>query len=117
MTIRCPFAFRILGNPKEPRRLVDAAAVFLGYAASDPQAEVDREAYISAFSYGPAFRELLDLTGSPRGYDGDCHASWLWFDIDRENDLERALTDARRLAASAVEGFRLDGDDLLLFYS
>ncbi len=52
-----------------------------------------------------------------KGFDGPCWAPWLWFDIDRADNLDAALTDTRRLAAFAAERFALDGDGLLLFYS
>src|SRR5205814_1533840 len=80
--------------------------------------EVEREGYLSAFTYPDDFRRFLNETGSSKGYDGVCWALWLWFDIDREDDLEAALNDARRLAAGILQRYpALDEDDLLLFYS
>src|SRR5262249_54686656 len=92
------FGVRVLGSKAAPRRLVDAAAAFLAYCECDPRAEIDREAYLSAFTYGEEFRRHLQETGSTRDYGGPCWAPWLWFDIDRQDDLESALGDARRLA-------------------
>ena len=112
-----PFGFRIVGDCRNERRLIDWLAAFQAYADCDDRAEVDREAYLSAFHFGADFRELLNSTGSPRGFAGVCGSAWLWFDIDRDGDLDRATLDARRLAASLVERFRLDGDELLLFFS
>jgi hypothetical protein len=40
----------------------------------------------------------------------------LWWDIDRENELDRALNDTRRLALALDERFGA-GEDLLAFYS
>jgi hypothetical protein len=114
--IPCPYGFRIAGATWEERRLVDAAAAFAGYAACDERAEVKREAYLSAFQFGEDFKVLLQSTGSTKGYNGVCRAPWLWFDIDRESDLEAALSDARRLAMALAERFAVD-DDLLIFYS
>ena len=37
-----------LGNAMNRRRLIDAGAAFLAYAACDPKAETEREAYLSA---------------------------------------------------------------------
>jgi hypothetical protein len=113
----CPYGFRIVGACTEARRWVNADAAFDGYAACDGRAEVDREAYLSAFTFGGDFRELLTEVGSCRGYDGACGACWLWFDIDRPDDLAAALADARRLALSLVERYRLDDVDVLAFYS
>lgn len=111
-----PFGFRILGSCDEERRLVDHAGAFLGYASLDPLAVVEREAYLSAFTFGPDFCELLESTGSCRGFVGACWSAWLWFDIDRA-DLDAALRDARRLALWLIERYRLDDDALLIFFS
>jgi hypothetical protein len=115
----CPYGFRIVGNPKGgERRLVDATAAFPGYASCDERAEVHREAYLSAFTFGDDFRQLLEATGSTKGYTGICGAPWVWWDIDRDDNLEAGLTDARRLAASILERYTTLGeDDLLIFYS
>src|SRR5262249_11758800 len=90
--------FRVLGSAQARRRLIDFDAPFAAYAACDPKAEVEREAYLSAFTYGPAFRRHLAETGSTKGYDGPCWTPWVWFDLDGE-DLDATLADARRLAA------------------
>src|SRR5262249_7181980 len=93
-------------------------AAFVAYAECDPLAEVNRESYLSAFTYGDAFRHYLAETGSTKDYEGPCWAPWLWFDIDRQEDLERALSDARRLAASILQRYpALDDNDLLLCFS
>jgi hypothetical protein len=117
MTSTAPYGFRIVGSCESDRRLIDWGAAFLAYSECDDRAEVYREAYLSAFTFGVDFRTLLDSTGSVKGFAGDCYSEWLWFDIDRDGDLDRATLDARRLAASLVERFRLDGDELLLFFS
>ncbi len=64
------FGFRIPGPTIEPRRVVDAAAAFAGYAACDPRAEVTREAYLSAFQFREDFRRLLRETGWTAGFSG-----------------------------------------------
>jgi hypothetical protein len=46
-----------------------------------------------------------------------CGAPFIWWDIDREGDLESALSDTMRLVHSMVYRLRLDDDDLLIFYS
>jgi len=111
------FGFRVLGDCRQPRRLVDADAALQGYAACDPQAEVDREAYLSAFQFAGDFREHLTATGSTAGFSGPCWAAWLWFDIDRENDLPAALHDTRRSCTATADGLGIAEDDLLLFLS
>ena len=61
---------------------------------------------------GEDFRRLLETTRSTRGFDGPCWAPWVWFDIDRADDLDVALRDARRLAAArgaSTPAFRLPG--------
>lgn len=112
----CPYGFRIVGAVAEERRLVDADAAFRAYAACDDRAHVEREAYLSAFTFGADFRALMETTGSCRGFAGPCCSPWLWFDIDRA-DLDAALADARRLALTIQARFRVDDDALLLFFS
>lgn len=109
--------FRVLGSATSRRRLIDFDAAFVAYAECHPQAEVDREAYLSAYVFTHDFRRHLTETGSTRGYDGPCAAPWVWFDLDAA-DLDAALHDARRLAAGLLDRYRtLDDDALLLFFS
>jgi hypothetical protein len=109
--------FRVLGSATSQRRLIDFHASFAAYADCDERAEVEREAYLSAFTYGEDFRKHLKETGSTRDYDGPCSAPWLWFDLDGE-DLDVVLIDARRLAQGILCRYRtLDDDALLLFFS
>jgi len=117
MTSTPPYGFRVLGSPFDERRLVDWQRAFEAYAACDERAEVSREAYLSAFIFGADFRRHLEGTGSTKGFAGSCGSPWLWWDIDREGDIDAATRDARRLAAALVESYRLDGDELLSFFS
>ena len=87
-----PFGFRVVGDATETRRLVDAAAAFSAHAADDPRAETHRECYLSAFQFGDDFRAHLETHDTTKGFSGLCWARWLWFDIDRENDLSRLNT-------------------------
>lgn len=113
-----PYGYRIVGSVEGRRRLVDAGAALAAYAACDAAAQVDHEAYLSAFQFPTEFRDYLTSTGSTRGYDGRCWSSWLWFDIDREGDLDAALLDARRLVGRLLQVYRsLDDDDVLAFFS
>ncbi len=111
------FGFRIVGSCQNDRRLVSWPAAFLAYSQCDVRAQVESEAYLSAFTFGDAFRDHLTATGSTRGYAGECWSPWLWFDIDREGDIESATHDARRLASALVDRFAVAGDELLAFYS
>lgn len=111
------YGFRIVGDCSNERRLIDWQAAFDAYCQCDDRADVNREAYLSAFTFDLAFRWHLEATGSTKAYNGECFAMWLWFDIDRERDLEAATSDARRLCAGLCERFKLDGDELLIFYS
>lgn len=112
----CPFAFRVVGPTWEARRLVDAAAALSAHCSCDPRAELDRECYLSAFQYGDDFRRHLEATGSTAEFAGDCWAPFVWWDVDRA-DLSVALTDARRLAVTIDERYRLADGNLLAFYS
>ena len=109
--------FRIVGPCSNERRFVDWQAAFVGYATLDERAEVHREAYLSAFTFGNDFRQHLDATGSTKGFDGVCGARFVWFDIDREGDLEAARRDAARLCLRLIERYSLDDDGPLMFFS
>jgi hypothetical protein len=117
MTAR-PFGFRVVGHRAGRRRLVDWRTALTAYAECDPKAQPEREAYLSHFIFGPDFAEHLEREQTEKGYDGPCAAAWLFWDIDRTNDLEHALRDARRLAGTILERHReFDDDDLLVFLS
>ena len=88
--------FRIVGPYTGERRLVCWPTAFVAYASLDERADVNREAYLSAFTFGEDFRQHLDANGSTKGFDGVCGAEFVWFDIDRA-DLEAARRDAARL--------------------
>ena len=111
-----PFGFRIVGDCRNERRLIDWPSAFLAYAECDKRTETNRESYLSAFCFGDEFRTRLGATGTTKGYAGETWSPWLWFDIDAD-DIGQAVDDARRLAMSLVERFTLDDSDLLLFFS
>jgi hypothetical protein len=111
-----PYGFRIVGPCTNDRRLIDWPSAFDAYSQCDPRAVCDREAYLSAFTFGDAFRKHLTRTGTTKGYIGDCWSPWLWFDIDRD-DIDAATHDARRLASWLMDRFAIAGDALLAFYS
>ncbi len=109
--------FRVVGDHRNERRLVDWLAAFEAHTACDPRAEVDSECYLSAFTFGDEFRNYLATNGATRGYAGPCGALWLWFDLDDASDPGRALDAARRLCAGLADRYAIDGDDLLIFFS
>jgi hypothetical protein len=113
-----PYGFRVVGGKTAERRLVDHRAALAAYAACDPRAEVEREAFLSHFAFPVEFRRHLEAERSERGYTGPCGADWLYWDVDRPGDLAAALRDARGLAGAILERYReLDDDDLLIFLS
>ena len=112
------FGFRVLGDCRQPRRLVDAGAALAAYAACDPRCELGQESYLSAFQFAADFREHLNATGSTAGFSGPCWATWLWWDIDAPDDeLERAREAARRLVVAVTDRLRVAEDDVLVFFS
>ena len=118
MTSGSPFGFRIVGNLSERRRLVDAGRALAGYCACISAAEVQSEAYLSAFSFPGEFEAHMEANGTTKGYAGPCCASYLWFDIDEADDLDAAHQAARRLAGALLDRYRtLDEDHLLTFFS
>lgn len=110
------FGFRIVGDCRNDRRLIDWPSAFLAYSDCDDRAEVNGESYLSAFCFGAEFRDHLNEYGSPKGYAGPTRSDWLWFDIDNEDILE-ATKDAQKLAVSLIERFEFSGDQLLIFFS
>jgi len=111
------YKFRIVGSCREQRRLVDAEVAFRAYAECDERAELNREAYLSAFNFGEDFREHLKETGSTAGFTGICGADWLWFDIDHPEDLEAARLAAEKLCITLCERYFIVKDELLVFFS
>ncbi len=109
--------FRIVGGCFNERRLVDSNLAFEAYADCDSRAEIEKEAYLSAYCFSSEFAEHLSETGSTKGYIGPTWSEWLWFDIDRD-DRETALNDTKRLVEHLINRFgTLAGDELLIFYS
>ena len=54
--------------------------------------------FLSLYSFDSGLVEHFKLTGnSVAGFGGACWCPFVWFDIDRENDLGTALADVRRL--------------------
>ena len=111
------FGFRVVGGRDQERRLTDFNAAFLAHLSNDDRADNDREVYLSSFLFSDDFREYLATHGTTKGFTGPTWSSWLWFDIDREDDIDAAVTDARRLVRFFCERWQIDADALLLFFS
>lgn len=111
------FGFRVLGDCRQPRRPVDAAAALFGYSECDERAELQRESYLSAFQFAADFRANLSATGSLKGFAGACWSPWIWIDVDAAGDLPAALDTARRLGVLLTDSLGVRDDDALIFFS
>lgn len=111
-----PYGFRIAGDTRNDRRLITWSAAFLAYCECDEKADTGAESYLSAFCFGDAFCRYIEKNRKTKGYTGETYSSWLWFDIDREDDFEQATIDARRLACGLGDRYAID-DELLVFFS
>lgn len=110
------YGFRIVGDCRNDRRLIDWPSAFTAYRNCDDRAQTRDESYLSAFCFGDDFRQHLTETGSTKGYKGPTWAPWLWFDIDAD-DIDAATADARTLATMLIQRFSVDGEQLMVFYS
>lgn len=110
------FAFRALGDCRQPRRLVDANVALAAYAACDSRCELGRESYLAAFRFSIDFRKHLESTGSTRGFCGPCWAKFVWIDIDNV-DLTAALDAARRLSVCLSDRYGVNDSVQLWFFS
>lgn len=111
------YGFRVVGDCRQPRRLVDAGAALAAHAACDERAELESECYLSAFQFAGDFKDHLSATGSTAGFAAPCWSPFIWFDIDADGDLDRAKTDAGRIATTIAEQLDIDDGDLLAFFS
>lgn len=115
-----PHGFRIVGPCTGDRRRVDAATAFRAYCHCDARANVEAEAYLSAFQFDGTFAEHLARTGSPAGFNGSTWAHYLWADFDRDDaagGLARALADLRLFVDTLDETYAVPRGVLLPFVS
>jgi hypothetical protein len=115
-----PHGFRIVGPCTGDRRRVDAATAFRAYCQCDTRANVEAEAYLSAFQFGDDFAAHLARTGSPAGFGGATWAPYLWCDVDRDETaggIARALADTRRLVDTLDERYGVPRGVLVPFVS
>ncbi|WDQ16798.1 DNA primase small subunit domain-containing protein [Rhodopirellula sp. P2] len=120
MNTAMPLGYRIVGPCSRERKVVQYDRAFAAYAACDDLAQIDSEGFLSPFQYdNEILTRRIDTAGTldVRGFDGGCWSRFIWFDIDREGDIDSATQDARRLAMMLVERYRIDESDLLLFFS
>ena len=115
-----PHGFRIVGPCTGDRRRVDAATAFRAYCQCDARANVEAEAYLSAFQFAGDFAEHLARTGSPAGFNGSTWAPVVWCDVDRGESaggVAQALTDTRLLVDTLDETYGVPREVLLPFVS
>jgi hypothetical protein len=115
-----PHGFRIVGPCTGDRRRVDAAEAFRAYCRCDARANVEAEAYLSAFQFAGDFAEHLARTGSPAGFTGSTWAPFVWLDVDRDESaggVARALADTKRLVDALDERFGVPRGVLVPFVS
>ena|GEM_PF-2604748 len=85
------------GPPNGKRQLVTAEPLFRAYHELD-DVDTEREAFNTVYQYPPVeYTAHVRAIGSPRGYAGRAACVRLVWDIDRANDLDAALADARKL--------------------
>jgi hypothetical protein len=115
-----PYGFRIVGPCTGDRRRVDAGTAFRAYCQCDARANVEAEAYLSAFQFAGDFAEHLARTGSPAGFTGSTWAPFVWLDVDRDESaggVARALADTKRLVDTLDERFGVPRGVLMPFVS
>jgi hypothetical protein len=116
---RLSLAFRVQGGLTGRRRLIDGDAALRAYAACDAAAECESEAYLSAFRFPEAFRQradnwdYLDVTD----HDGIVGGDRLPIDIDREDNLQLAQTETRRLVSYILDRYQLDDEEVIVSFS
>lgn len=114
------YGYRIVGPCDRERKIVNYDRAFAAYAACDDLAQCHIEGFLSPFQYDHEIQTRID-DGigrlDVRGFDGRCWSRFVWFDIDRDGDIDAATNDARRLASSMLERYRLDESELLVFFS
>ena len=99
------------------RRVVSAVPLLSLYAGCDTnKIDLEEEAYTS-FWYDQDFQAHVNKYSSVAGFDGSCWLPWLWFDIDRADDLEAAQQATRKLVSWLLDNTEMTPDDLLVFFS
>ena len=110
------FGFRTLARDGERREIIWRSA-FTAHISAVPKSATAGECFLSHFQFPDEFRQHLKSTGSTAGYAGPTWLEWLIFDIDVAGDIDEALKQVRRLAAWLVNRFKIEPDDVMIFYS
>ena len=113
--------FRLVGGVRNDRRLVESVTAFNAYCAMDSRAEVERVAYLSAFSFGTDFKTHLSSSGSTSGFVGQTWSPILRFDIDGPTKdiagLTSALEQCRKMLSGLLDRYDLNDQKLLVSFS
>lgn len=108
--------FLIPGDVRQPRCGVDWFKAWEAFSECAETVRTDQESFLSMFLFPPEFLTHLQQTGSTANYAGDVWCPFLWIDIDAA-DLGEALRQARAFIGYLGNRFRLDGEELLCFFS
>lgn len=93
------------GSLAATRQVVAAEALFRAYHECD-EVPTDVEAYGTLYQYPAAeYGGYVRRTGSPKGYDGPAACCRLVWDVDRKDDLERAIRDTSRLVTFLLDRY------------
>ena len=111
------YGFRVVGDCRQPRRVIVADEAMAAYAACDALCEVERESYLSAFRFAADFRQHVEPTGSTARFQGPCWADCIWWDVDTAGAIDQALEPARRLVTALVDWVQIPEDEILAFLS
>lgn len=119
ITNDCGLGFRIVGDCRNERRLVDWRAAFASYCALDDRIDPNSEAFLSAWTFTNEIRTRQDKNYhlQTKGYTGVCGGDWLWIDIDREEDLGEALRSTREIVRHIIVRYRINPEEMLVFFS
>ena len=93
-----PFGFACQGVAVRQKQRIKWLETFKAACSVDPFFTDKSDFFLSLYSFDSGLVEHFKQTeNSIAGYSGACWCPFVWFDIDRENDLESALADVRRL--------------------
>lgn len=116
MTFNYSLSFYAESVKSERKSCLHALQLFLR-SLDAPERLAGREFYLSAFTFGSELSEHMTVhQGSVRSYSGSCFADFLWFDIDDEQDLDRAYRASQALW-NVLIGEGVSASALLRFFS
>ncbi len=108
---------RVVGPLTAQRRRVPWREAFAAHLACEARAQCFGESYLSVFTFDSAMVGHLADQGSPAGFKGETHAEYVAFDIDRKDEIPKALADARTLAGVLEETFEVPTAAIQVFFS